>query len=675
MHHNRISGWAVRLVLMLLVGSVLVACANIGTIEGGPYDMTPPRLVEAVPASRATEVTRGRIRLTFDEYVKIGQQDKVIVSPPQMTPPVITASGKSIQIRLEDALRPNTTYSVYFDDAIVDNNEDNPLRDFSYTFSTGATIDTMQISGVVLDALTLEPVGGLVIGAYPEADFVDSTAVKEAMPYASKTSKLGKFTVRGLPDSVYRVLAIQDVDNNYRYTASGNEGIAFDPLGHRTTKLDSIRTDTIRIDSIVRRDTIRRDSLVTRDYTYYKPDNIVLRYFVPQQTRLGIDRATRIDSLVCRVEFLTALDAIPQMRSLDKPGVPIDSIYYASAEGKAVSYWLRDMDLVGQDSIRFEIDYDRTDSLMQIQRVTDTLTFHKPRERASSRKKEADSLALKLTFSGASSALAETLRDSLLMNSSLPLREIPEGAIRLETSADSVYTPMEYRLERVEGAGLRYALLFERAYGNKYRVRVDSAAMYSIYGHPSDSIVYEQRTQPEAELGKLEVRLHGMDSDRMIAELLDKSGNVLLSTHAIRVDSTAKPTQTSPEGDPMLAQILSGETEAKTDSVSTPALKGTEYMVSFADLKPSDYYLRLYVDTNEDGQWTTGEYPTRQPEAVYYSPALYAVKKGFTTAEVWLPTALPLDQQKPEALRKVKPDPVKEQVDKNIEYYKKHPRK
>ena len=245
---------------------------------------------------KATGVNTHHFTLTFDENVKLSSQtDKIIVSPPQREAARITANGHHVSIILSDSLRPSTTYSFYFDDVIVDNNEDNPLENFGYLVSTGERIDSMQLAGRVIDALTFEPINGLIVGAYPEEKINDSTLRLHPFPFVSKTNKMGFFTMRGLPNSSYKVFATRDNDANYQYS-DRSEGLAFSAQTYKTTLRDSMRTDTIRIDSIVRRDTLHRDSLVTYPYTYYYPQDIALRYSVAQVERRGLERHSRLDS-------------------------------------------------------------------------------------------------------------------------------------------------------------------------------------------------------------------------------------------------------------------------------------------------------------------------------------------------------------------------------------------
>lgn len=153
----------VRKVLpVVTLGAMLYSCASIGRPDGGPYDETPPRFIGSTPAAGALNNERTKISLMFDEFIKLEKAtEKVVVSPPQIQQPEIKASGKRIQVNLLDSLKPNTTYTIDFSDAIVDNNEGNPLGNFAFTFSTGTEIDTMEVAGTMLDASNLEPIKGI----------------------------------------------------------------------------------------------------------------------------------------------------------------------------------------------------------------------------------------------------------------------------------------------------------------------------------------------------------------------------------------------------------------------------------------------------------------------------------------------------------------------------------
>jgi hypothetical protein len=139
---------------------LIFACANPGSgPDGGPYDETPPRIVEMRPALGQINAKQKKVEIAFDEYIKVENAvEKVIVSPPQIEVPEIKVLGKRISINLSDTLKPATTYTIDFSDAITDVTEGNPLGNFTYYFSTGEQLDTMEVAGHVLNAADLEPV-------------------------------------------------------------------------------------------------------------------------------------------------------------------------------------------------------------------------------------------------------------------------------------------------------------------------------------------------------------------------------------------------------------------------------------------------------------------------------------------------------------------------------------
>ena len=153
------------LLWMAMALTVLAACARMGQPDGGWYDETPPHIVSTSPADKSTGVKGKKVYINFDEFIKIeNATENVVVSPPQMEPPEIKGQGKRIMVELKDTLKPNITYTIDFSDAITDNNEGNPLGNYTYSFSTGEVIDTMEVSGHVVDAETLEPVKGILVG-------------------------------------------------------------------------------------------------------------------------------------------------------------------------------------------------------------------------------------------------------------------------------------------------------------------------------------------------------------------------------------------------------------------------------------------------------------------------------------------------------------------------------
>ena len=264
-----------RLIRSLLGVAALVAtlysCASMGRPDGGPFDETPPRFIGSTPAAGAVNTKKSKIVLDFDEFIKLEKaSEKVVVSPPQLQQPEIKPGGKRITVNLLDSLKPNTTYTIDFSDAIVDNNEGNPLGNFAFTFSTGASIDTMEVSGTLLEASDLEPIKGMLVGLHSNLN--DSAFTKLPFDRVARTDSRGHFTIRGIAPGKYRIFGLMDAVQNFFYNQKG-EAVAFNDSLIIPRFEERIRQDTAWVDSL----TI--DTIVEQKYTYFLPDNIVLRSF------------------------------------------------------------------------------------------------------------------------------------------------------------------------------------------------------------------------------------------------------------------------------------------------------------------------------------------------------------------------------------------------------------
>lgn len=208
-----------------IVSMGVSGCAQIGAPTGGPRDSIPPILVSATPKLLATNFKGNQITLTFDEYINVLEvQKNVMVSPFPKTFPIITFKLKTVNIKLKDTLLVNTTYAINFGNAIVDNNEGNPFKEFTYVFSTGTTIDSLKLHGTVLMAETGKPDSTLQALLYRNAN--DSSVEKRKPDYIAKINANGKFTFTNLSEGVYRVYALKDGDGGKTYN-SKIESFAF----------------------------------------------------------------------------------------------------------------------------------------------------------------------------------------------------------------------------------------------------------------------------------------------------------------------------------------------------------------------------------------------------------------------------------------------------------------
>lgn len=199
--------------LLCIMGS---GCAQIGMPTGGPRDSIPPVLLNANPPNKTLHFDGNRIVFTFDEYVHIQDvQKNLVVSPVPKIVPNITSKLKTVSIKIRDTLQPNTTYSFQFGNSIQDINENNPIHNFTYVFSTGSHIDSLTFSGNVVLAETGKPDSTLIVMLY--SNLGDSAVYKEKPRYIATLDSSGRFQFRYLAEGTYNVFALGDESGQRMY--------------------------------------------------------------------------------------------------------------------------------------------------------------------------------------------------------------------------------------------------------------------------------------------------------------------------------------------------------------------------------------------------------------------------------------------------------------------------
>ncbi len=631
------------LFLLALIGltSLIAACANQGAgPDGGPYDETPPHIVGMTAPERLQNGKRTKFSLVFNELIKVDNPtEKIIVSPPQIETPEIKVSGRRITVELLDSMRPNTTYTVDFSDAITDNNEGNPLGQYTYIFSTGQTTDTMQMSGYVLNAEDLEPVKGILAGLYQQHH--DSVFAQRAFDRVARTDASGFFSIKGVaPDRDYRLYALQDADGDFHFTQP-SEMLGFLHNDLRAGAFRDTRYDTLWVDSV------RYDSIRIIPYTHFTPDDLVVRAF-----KIDVNTRHYLKAQRDVPEWFTTFFTGPSRKRPTIQGLNFDArkafVVNASAGNDTLTYWLADTTLLRQDTLRFAYTYDNwDDSLAQMLPKTDTLelvpktTFakraaneakelekwNKQREKREKRgdfsKSQPPMVALQLRADVSSSLVPNR---NILIQFDQPLQRFDMKKLHLRLKKDSTYHDAPYALDTVPNNILAYRLRAEWRPGQEYQLVIDSAAMTSLYGRVNLA------TDNKFSIAKLE------DFGTVFLSL----SNAHESTVVQLLGSDGKPVAQAP--------TKNGRAE-------------------FYYVQPGKYYLRCFFDRNGDGKWTTGSWsPRRDPEEVYYFPKEIEVRANWDLNESWDVTALRLDKQKPDALVKQRSD--KQKIDthqRNIE--------
>jgi hypothetical protein len=191
-------------------------CANIIPPQGGPRDSIPPVLIKANPEDKTKNFTGKTINFTFDEFVELKEtQTNLIVSPIPSNTPSVTNKLNTVTVRIKDTLQPNTTYSFNFGNAINDINESNVLKGFTYTFSTGSYIDSLELAGRVLLAETGKPDSTLIVMLHTSGE--DSAVIKRKPRYITRLDSIGRFNFKNLPSDTFYLYALKDEGGSMRY--------------------------------------------------------------------------------------------------------------------------------------------------------------------------------------------------------------------------------------------------------------------------------------------------------------------------------------------------------------------------------------------------------------------------------------------------------------------------
>lgn len=610
---------------------LLAACASIGRPEGGDRDELPPVFVRSNPAPGTLNFDGNRINIFFDENIKMEDVvNKVVVSPVQKQPPSISANGKRLTVEFRDTLVNDATYTIDFSDAIRDLNEGNILDGFAFDFSTGDTRDSLVISGMLFEARNLEPAQGMIVGVY--SNLSDTAITTLPFDRIAKTNQYGQFVLRNLAPGTYNLYAVNDLNRDYHWDRS--EDVAF--LGQTVVPevVNITVTDTLRASNGM-------DSIVMRQGHRYLPNDLLLTWFNENYRSQYLKNNTRIDSTRIALEFGAPTDTLPVLTLLNTPaaGRRIDEISRIdySAAGDSITYWLTDKAVISTDTLLVEARYLRTDTLDQLSWTTDTLRLLN-RDRSSFRKalekrdKEREKLLKKLREEGRDTVFTDEpafmtfdtstkgnqeLNRPLYFTASQPVDTIIESMIHLEMRVDTVWRDMgaQHITRDSLNRQLAFTLRHDWKEGERYRLKVDSAAVTGIYGNVNKPATSEFTVKKLEDYSTITFNLTGI-----------------------------------PAGEEMMVELLN--TQDKPVAVA-PVKDGAAV---FTFVSPNTYYARAYVDANRNGKWNTGSISEkRQAEDVYYYPKKLAVKKNWDINQTWDINQLPVEAQKPNEIKKNKP--------------------
>lgn len=602
-------------IFIIIAAAVMYSCANIGNPSGGPIDKTPPIFMRSNPTPNAVNVKDRKIEIFFDEIVTLKDPStKIIVSPAQTEMPRMSALGRKVTVELVDSLLPNTTYTIDFSNSIQDNNEGNAIDNFAFAFSTGSVIDSMRVSGYVLDSRTLEPMQSVVVGL--QSNLADSAFHKEKLQRVALTNDRGQFTIRNVSPGSYHIFALKDLDRDYKF-GNPTEDIAFldsiivPSIGSREAA-DTVYNDLNEIDTIMR---------ATRPA--YFPNDILLSMFNEDRKSQYLANNLRVDSTRISLTFAAASDTLPSLSIVGRNDVP-DQWYTLerSQTNDTLTYWIRPPHLVSADTLIVATTYLRTDTASNLSWGTDTLKFTFQRQKAKKKKKNEETDSLEQIRFMELHPLANGTQEvyaPLLLQTGTPIERYSREAFHLQRKLqnDTTFYPAEIKSIALRDSTLnRRDLMLKVDWepGAAYTLAVDSLAMTDIYGLQTKPLKVDFNVRKMEEYGNIVFNIPTV-RDSAIVELLDGTEKIVLR-----------------------APVKSHRAE-------------------LLNLLPGKYYARLFIDRNGNGKYDTGNYDMHlQPEETVYYPGAINLKKNWDVEQTWDIYATPIDKQKPEAIKKNKPE-------------------
>jgi len=572
----------VRRYLFLIPVSILAfGCAKINTPSGGPKDKEIPVILKSVPENGATGFSGKEIVVTFNEYIILDKiSEKFLVSPPMKKRPEITIRGKSIRIEYEDELRDSTTYTFYFQDAIRDLNENNPINNYQFVFSTGPFIDSLSVTGNVYSALNLDPPENTMVLLYIQPD--DSSVVKQIPDYITRVESNGEFRIDNVHPGPYRLYALADVDNSKNYN-NRDELFAFHEEPVQITPEKNflpVKKDTVTVKP------------ATAGKVPVKPPVIgeypLIVFQAPKQLHYLASSSRKQP-----FQLSYALSLLPDTMKFDFsiPGVSPDAYFIErSTNNDTITIWLTDSTVYNRSQIETIVRYPFTDTLGITALKDDTVQMRYLAPRAS-RTKVVKRIPYKV-----STNISGQERPDKRISITAPSPFMPPDTSRLalfELLKDQkIRHP--FSLSRDTSNVCRYHVNTELKSGKNYLFITDSAAFSNIYGEYSDSAGVRFSIMPPETYGKLILDIKGYEGGKII-QLMDNTEKLIRQVY----------------------------------------LKANRKL-EFPLLEKGKYRIRAILDLDNDGKWTTGNFDLhRQPEPVQYYPEEIEIKENWDVIDVW----------------------------------------
>lgn len=553
-----------RAVVYLLVAAYCLhtsSCASTKAApSGGPKDTIPPTVLEVYPPEGAVNfpLQKGEITITFNEYVQIKDANKnILLSPPQKKPVKARIKKKGIVVEFQEPLDSNTTYSLNFGNSIADNNEGNLLGGFSYSFSTGNVVDSMMLSGTVVDAVTLFPIENATIALYQNN--TDSIAMTTLPAAVARSDKWGYFTVKNIKPIPYTVFAFSDENTNNKYD-QGVEKIAF--LDTLVVPTEVMRKDSPQLQYINPLDTAALQA---------RPSQVELQLFQEKSLMQFIKDHKRFSRRGSYIKF-NAADV--QIDSFSIAGIKDEQIIKQFNITKdSLVFWVNEPGNL-PDTLKLGIKYHKTDTSGNLSPATENLKLVAPIKKKKDKDEQKSEKREDLLEFTIMSDNKKVEQEGIQFQFNEPLAVAGFDSITFTMSTPKqIKSNVEFSIVQDSLDMKKYTLLpsVQFVKGNDYLLKIPEGAFRDINGFYNDSTDVKITLPNNDNASSITVSLVNVDA-RYIVELINDTRSTVYRRYIINDDS----------------ELL------------------------FPYLDKGKYSIRITEDKNSNGLFDTGEYLARK---------------------------------------------------------------
>jgi hypothetical protein len=578
----------------LLLMLALCRCANPVSPEGGPKDTKPPKVILCDPPALTLNFKSKEIRITFNKFIQLkDEKTQVIISPP-IKHTDIKLHGKTISIKINDSLKANTTYTINFGDAISDLTENNILHEYTYAFSTGSYIDSLGLSGRILNAFDLTTEKDVVAMLYVNDNDtlpIDSLPMHFKPYYLARAGESGEFTFRNLKDTPFLAFALKDMNSDNIFDLP-NEKVAFCDSLVRGTYVKPVPADTAKYDTTASGDTIRRTKIKAAqlDSLKRKKDSIGFKQYITRGISLMLFQESDSVQKILKADvinenevgifyrFPIANPGFIPLNISDEPGWMVPEF---NSRHDTVFLWLKKP---LKDSLYLRL----TNNGISMDTARIDLTKKIPKKKKSDKTNGLSPLKLSLNME---SGMFNQFKTDPVILFSFPLSQMDLSRISLIDGKDTIKPKLTFS----DTIKRRLRVSYKWKEDHSYKLIIPDSIFHTVNGNSNDSLVVVFKSHSLRDFGSLQLTITIKDPGNFIIQLLDDKETVV---------------------------------EQKIISFSAK--------VKFDYLKPGNYKLKAIYDRNHNNQWDTGNFHKKiQPERVGYFQKVIEVRANWDIDESW----------------------------------------